>query len=258
MRAGLVVLLSLALAGSALAQEQPAEDPIGDVISGAAATETMDEEQAEAVPADPSFDAPVPTQPPAGDEEAPDLPAAATGAGVLSPSLLTAPPPTINPAAPYIRPPPPSSLPKLDRPVMIDELDRSPEGPKTPTEQAYESRVKSGVLSAQGQQGPLDGPWVVRAGGADLYAFLLVDKGSGVGPPEGAWRSLRSDRPAGQVGLIEIIDRTPTGLYVRFKPKGMRESIVLTLTAVTPGSYSGELWEDGEVRQVTMRRQVGP
>ena len=50
----------------------------------------------------------------------------------------------------------------LDRPVMIDETDRSPDGPPTPLDLGYEARIRGSASSAQGLLGPLDGGWTVQ------------------------------------------------------------------------------------------------
>lgn len=221
-----------ALGGPAPAQTPPQErepagnlpldgsDPIGDMLSGLAASQAMDDDASESA---------VPTAEPT--------------------------PPPLPPATTFVPPPPVTRLPQLDRPVMIDELWRSPEAPPTPLEQAYESRIRGGFLSAQGQQGPLDGGWVLRGpDGQTLFGLQLVDRGAATLLLEGAWRELKPGQPAGRIGLIETVSRTETGgLYLRFTPRGAREPIIVNLVQ-SGGDWSGELWEAGTTRQVTLRR----
>lgn len=235
--AGPVLLTGLwlclaALSGPALGQPAPEEgdpaaaqplegsDPIGDVLSGLAAGQAMDDDASEAAVAPPAAPAPVPERP-----------------GVT-----------------FVPPPPVARLPQLDRPVMIDELWRSPEAPPTPVERAYESRIRGGLQSAQGQQGPLDGGWVLRGSdGQTLFGLQLVDRGGGRGL-EGAWRDLKPGQPTGRSGLIDAILRTETGgLFLRFTPRGAREAIIVNLSP-TGSDWSGDLWEAGMTRPVFLSR----
>ncbi len=255
MRAPLALAALMALlAGPVLAQQQPAgADPIGDVLSGLAARQGMDDDAAES---------PTVTSPQSGERADGDAEDPGDGASLPEP----APPPSYTPPAytpsggysaptPYIPPPPVSRLPQLDRPVMIDELYRTPEAPPTAVEQAYESRIRGGLNAAQGLQGPLDGGWVLRGpDGRTIYGLQLVDKGTGAILLEGAWRSMKQGQPVGQVGLVDSIERTPTGVYIRFTPRGAREASVLQL-APTGGGWGGTLWEAGTNRTVTLRRQ---
>ena len=203
---------SLPLAGS---------DPIGDMLSGLASSQAMDDDASEAA-------VPNPVEPP---------------------------PLTQSPTVTFVPPPPVARLPQLDRPVMIDELWRSPEAPPTSVEQAYESRIRGGLLSAQGQQGPLDGGWLLRGqDGQTLFGLQLVDRGAAALGLEGAWRELKPGQPAGRIGLIEAIARTEAGgLYLRFTPRGAREPVIVNLVPAGR-DWSGELWESGTTRQVTLRR----
>lgn len=261
MRRVLVLATGLALlAWPAPAQEQPAgSDPIGDVLSGLAAQQGMDDDAAEAATAtapeaEPEAAAASPTGAPVveesadGDAEDPGgvPPSAAEPAPALAAPSYSAPPP-------YIPPPPVARLPQLDRPVMIDELYRTPEAPPTPVEQAYESRIRGGLNAAQGLQGPLDGGWVLRGpDGRTLYGLQLVDKGTGAILLEGAWRSMKPG--PGQVGLVDSISRTASGgVDIRFTPRGAREASVLTLEPAG-GGWNGTLWEGGANRAVTLRR----
>jgi hypothetical protein len=251
----LAALMAL-LAGPVLAQEPPAEpDPIGDVLSGLAAQQGMDDDAAESATATaPDAAAESQTNDESADGDAED-PGEAGSLPEPAPAPAYAPAaPVYSAPTPYIPPPPVSRLPQLDRPVMIDELYRTPEAPPTAVEQAYESRIRGGLNAAQGLQGPLDGGWVLRGpDGRTLYGLQLVDKGTGAILLEGAWRSMKPGQPAGQVGLVDSIERTPTGVYIRFTPRGAREASVLQLEP-TGGGWGGTLWEAGTNRTVTLRR----
>lgn len=235
MRLALAITLTLALAaGGARAQaaptlppagpdaQPPAYDPIGDAIAAS-------------LPPDQTTD----MEPDAG----PDAPATAPAA----PSSADA-----APSRPLIIAPrrPPSTL---DRPVMIDEVGKSPEGPPSPTDLGYEMRIRASIASAQGLQGPLDGGWTVRSSyGRPVLALQLVDRGTGYGQLEGAWRSL--DGPAGKVGLIDSLDRQPATLTIRITRAPGKPATVLNLAPASDGSWAGEIVDEYGVHQVTMKR----
>jgi len=261
----LATLMAL-LAGPVMAQEQPvSSDPIGDVLSGLAASQGMDDDAAET---------PTATAPDAAAISQSNIDGAAAesadgdaedpgdGGSLPQPALPPTPPapayrppPVYSSPTPYVAPPPVSRLPQLDRPAMIDELYRTPEAPPTAVEQAYESRIRGGLNAAQGLQGPLDGGWVVRGpDGRTLYGLQLVDKGTGGVMLEGAWRSMTPGQPVGKVGLVDSIERTASGgVYIRFIPRGAREASILQLDPAG-GGWSGTLWEAGANRSVTVRR----
>ena len=143
--------------------------------------------------------------------------------------------------------------PNLDRPVMIDETGKSPDGPPTPTDLGYESRIRASVASAQGLQGPLDGGWTVRSTyGVAVMSLQLVDRGNGFGQLEGAWRTL--DGPVSKVGLIDSLDRQPAVLTIRITKGPGKPTTVLSLTPASDGSWAGDIMDEYGVHQVTMRR----
>jgi hypothetical protein len=234
-RVGLALLLTLTLAAHAGAQEAapaPAQsetgDPIGDILGALPPDQSTDEAEGPA---------PAPT-PEAAVQAAPLVPGAQPAIPILTP----------------VAPPPPSTAaarrPTLDRPVMIDESDRTPDNPPTALDLGYEARIKGSASNAQGLQGPLDGGWTVRGGdGAALYGLQLVDRGD-YGPLEGAWRAMGG---SGRVGLIDSVDRFGTVLTIRITPPGKRTA-VLTLTASGGGGWSGEVADEAGARPVTMRR----
>lgn len=252
----LLLLATLALATSAGAQvyyeapvtpttESPVSsgDPIADLLDG--------------LPPDQSTDSGEPEEEVTAREEqeallaAPFTPGAQPTAPILLPQTPQALPPTAPPAAITTaprRPAPERST--LDRPVMIDETDRSPDSPPTQIDLGYEARVRGSASSAQGLQGPLDGGWTVRgADGAALYALQLVDRSGG--GLEGAWRALGG---SGRVGLIESLDRQGSTLIVRINRGFGRPLTVLTLSTDGVGSWAGNLSDEAGTRAVTMRR----
>lgn len=246
MRLGLALVLTLALgAGGALAQTRPAPppagpdaqppayDPIGDAIAASLPPDQTTDQEPDAMPAD----------------EAPPAP---------PPGYSAPPPPSTRygPARPLITTPPPRPTPTrpgLDRPVMIDETGKSPDGPPSVIDLTYESRIRGSAAASQGLQGPLDGGWTVRTeAGAPVLSLQLVDRGNGYGQLEGAWRSL--DASAGKVGLIDSLDRQPAILTIRITKFPGKPTTVLSLTPASDGSWRGELMDDHGVRPVVMKR----
>ncbi len=133
-----------------------------------------------------------------------------------------------------------------------EETGRSPDGAPTMNDRAYEARMRASFAASQGLQGPLDGHWVVRAGSAELYDLQLVDKSSGV--LEGAWRDPRRKAASDAAGFVDEMVRDGTSLTLRFHPKGGTEMVSITLAPAGYGAWSGELVEQGQRRQVTMKR----
>ena len=82
---------------------------------------------------------------------------------------------------------------------------------------AYDARLRASAAAAERFQGPLDGGWILAAGGGDLYAFQLVDKGDRL---DGAWRDLRRPGDPAASGFLDEIRRTADGLTLRFTPPG--------------------------------------
>jgi len=260
------LLIALVLASAAGAQETapvqtapvetlaPADapttdDPIGALLQDLPPDQSTDmdvEEPApQALPAAPTPSLPVPiapmTLPPPKRDPAPV---------VTSPASPPAAAPYVyTPPAPLVIPRPPR--PTLDRPVMIGETGRSPDGPPTEIDIGYESRLRSSFQSAQGLQGPLDGGWTIRAhDGAALYGLQLVDKGYGY-MAEGAWRLMNG---SGKVGLIDSLDRQSTILTIRITRSYGKQPAVLTLTQNADGSWTGDLNDEAGTRPVTMKR----
>lgn len=257
-RTGVALLLTLSLAATAAGAQEatpqgptgaPGGDPIGDLIGALPPDQTTDEAEPEPGPSDPS----------AALQSAPFMPGAQPATPILTPQPPPATPPAappgyvqvqpFDPGAPTLRPATPPR-PMLDRPVMIDEVGRSPDGPPTPLDLGYEARIRGSAASAQGLQGPLDGGWTVRgADGVAIYGFQLVDRG-GYGPLEGAWRALGG---SGRVGLIDSLERQGSLLTIRIT-RVYGKTAVLTLTASSDGAWVGDLSDETGTRAITMRR----
>jgi hypothetical protein len=137
-----------------------------------------------------------------------------------------------------------AAAPHLTAPVTVEQSGLSPDAPPTVRDLAYESRVRSSFASAQGFQGPLDGSFVLSAGGQDLYSFELVDRARG-GELEGAWRDLRKP---GTLGFIDEISRSTGGdLTLRFGDA----SATLRGGGV---QWSGQIQDGGRSQTATLRR----
>lgn len=228
MIARLILILTLCVGASpVLAQEV---DPIGALLDRPAAAAPQ--------PA-PAVQAPVLT-PPAVQEPLP---------AVVSPDRPRFVP--LTPAPAPVRPPPART--QVQDPVMIDELDRTPEPPLTTTDLNYESRLRASIASAQGLQGPLDGRWVMRtASGAQIYSLQLVD--TGMGRLEGAWRDLRRPGALDASGFVDEIRRAGAQLYVRFETGGGHQATSAQLDPRADGSWEGELYDDGHRHKVILKR----
>ena len=120
----------------------------------------------------------------------------------------------------------------------------APEARPSASDLAYDSRLLASAASAEQFQGRLDGGWTLAAKGqGDLYAFELVDKRDVL---EGAWRDLHA--PAAS-GVLDKIERVPTGLILRFTPTG-QAPVGITLSR----DLRGELEQGGKRAAVRMRR----
>ena len=201
-------------------------------------------------------DAQFPAFDPIGDAIAAALPPDQTTDQEADAEAAAPPPvPTARPEHPPYRPMvvAPSRAPLLDKPVMIDETGKSPDGPPTPLDLGYESRIRASVAAAQGLQGPLDGGWTVRSTyGVAVMTLQLVDRGNGYGQLEGAWRSL--DGQVSKVGLIDSLDRQPVVLTIRITKSPGKPTTVLTLVPTSDGGWTGEVSDEYGVHQVTMKR----
>ncbi len=170
---------------------------------------------------------------PAPDPQEPDT--AATGAVVEPDPVAPAAPPIVS------RPPP-----ALTRPVFVDEAGRTPDGPATPADLAYDSRLRASAASVRAFRGPLDGGWTVLSGARELYAFQLQDRDGGL---QGAWRDLRRPGALDASGFVEQVERTETGVAFRLGG-GAR----IALRADGASRWVGELDEAGRSQAVSLRR----
>jgi hypothetical protein len=164
-----------------------------------------------------------------------------TAPGIVAPT--PAPPPYV---------PPPTRRPRLDAPVQIEETGRTPDGPPTANDRNYEARMRASFAASQGMQGPLDGRWVVRAAGGELFELQLSDRSQGT--LEGAWRDPRRKGAADASGFIDDIQRYGNQLTVRIQARQGVDPVRMVLEAGLGGGWSGQLTEAGERRAVTMGR----
>jgi hypothetical protein len=208
-----IVLLALLAAaplgapGAAQAQAQPPADPIGALLRNGAPPKDVDPEE-------------------------PDT--AASGGKVDA-----------DPVVPATRRPAPRA-PTLSRPVRIEETGKAPDGPPTPADVAYDSRLRASMASAQGFQGPMDGGWTLFAGNRELYVLQLTDRNGAV---EGAWRDLRRPGALDASGFIDGTERTGGDLTIRFAGGAV------AVLHSADGRWAGELTEAGARHPVTLRRR---
>ncbi len=129
----------------------------------------------------------------------------------------------------------------------VEDPSKLPEPPKSVPDATYDARVLSSAASAELFQGPLDGGWTLASPQkGDLYALEVIDKRDRL---EGAWRDLRRARDPDGSGVIDQIQRTPTGLEMQFAPKGqapVRVSLKRDL--------QGEMEQAGIRAPVSLRR----
>jgi hypothetical protein len=209
-RSAAVLLCFAALAAAAPAAAQQNSDPIGALL----------ERQGKVLPEDE-----------ATAEESRSRPAAPAPEDSL-PATPTAP------------------APRLTAPVHVEETGKSPDGPPTPRDLAYESRLRASFASAQRFQGSLDGSWTIAGPTGDLYALELVDRGRNV--VEGAWRDLRRKGAVGASGFVDEIERVGSEMTLRFAGGASA-----TLESQPDGRWTGQLTEAGQTSSVTLRKS-GP
>lgn len=167
------------------------------------------------------------------DPDEPDT--AATGARVDPDPLL--------PAQPQAYVPP---RPVLTEPVFLDETGKAPDGPPTPADQAYDSRLRSSAAAVRGYQGPMEGGWTLMAAGRPLYVLQLVDRGGYV---DGAWRDLRRPGATEGSGYIDDVQRSGGAMTIR-----LAAGIVVVLHAAD-GRWTGQLTEGGKTEAATLSRR---
>lgn len=160
-------------------------------------------------------------------------------------------PQTAEPAPATAAPPPPASAPDA-KPVYVDEVGRTPDGPPTLADRTYEARLRASFASAQGLQGPLDGRWTLSVADEDLYALQLVDKGGS--NLEGAWRDVHRAGAVQGSGFLAEIARVGSSLTFRFQPNADGPALNASLAATQDGRWTGELTDGASRRTVVMRR----
>lgn len=167
----------------------------------------------------------------------PDEPeTAATGSRVDPEPALPAQP------QPYVPP-----RPLLTEPVFIHETGKSPDGPPTAADQAYDSRLRSSAAAVRGFQGPMEGAWTLSADGRALYALQLVDRAGFV---DGSWRDLRRPGALEGSGYIDDVQRTGGDIIIRFAT-----GIVAVLRS-GGGQWTGQLTEGGRTEAATLARRA--
>lgn len=128
----------------------------------------------------------------------------------------------------------------------VEDPGKLPETPPTVPDVAYDARVRSSAASAEMFQGALDGGWTLADGRGDRYAFELVDKRDKV---EGAWRDLRRKGEPAVSGVLDKVQRVPSGLVIAFTPPD-QTPITVTLGA----NLRGELAQGRARTPVTLRK----
>jgi hypothetical protein len=210
LRAAVIVLAAAGLAaGPARSQSPPPADPIDALLR--------------------HQPAPIKVIPP----EEPDT--AASGSQVE--------PDVAVPQAPPDRRPP---APKPGAPTRLDETGKSPDGPPTAADVAYDNRIRAGLMAAEGFMGPLDGGWTLLAGGKELYVLQLADRN---GELQGAWRDPRRAGQPDSSGLIDEIVREGAAVRLRFA------AVSGVLRPAGSGGWSGELIEGGRTQSVKLARR---
>lgn len=167
------------------------------------------------------------------DPEEPDT--AATGSSAVEPD-------PVLPAAPRTYVP----RPTLTEPVHISETGKAPDGPPSPADQAYDSRLRSSAASVRSFQGPLEGGWTLSAGGRELYELQLVDRDGYV---DGAWRDLRRAGALDASGFIEDVRRAGGDITFRFSAG------VVVVVHPAGARWTGELTEAGRTQPANLTRR---
>lgn len=168
------------------------------------------------------------------DPDEPDT--AATGSRVDPDPVLPGQP------QPYV-----PQRPLLTEPVFIHETGKSPDGPPTAADQAYDSRLRASAAAVRGFQGPMEGAWTLSADGRALYALQLVDRGGFI---DGAWRDLRRPGALEGSGYIDDVQRTGGDITIRFA-----DGIVAVLRPAD-GRWTGKLTEGGRTEAATLARRA--
>jgi hypothetical protein len=127
-----------------------------------------------------------------------------------------------------------------------------------PGDNAIDARVRASAEAAQGYQGQLDGAWMLTdTAGKPIYDLQLVERAGGAGALEGVFRDARGVAVAGDVGLIDHLERTAgPALTLSFHPQGGGAPLTIILKGGADGVWAGELREGDAVTAVKLRRQL--
>ncbi|MGA0602543.1 hypothetical protein ACO2Q3_17680 [Caulobacter sp. KR2-114] len=159
----------------------------------------------------------------------------------------TAPPPAAMPGAGPAPALPPGA-------IALDQAGRTPDGPMSDTDLAFEQRLRQSVASAEGLQGPLDGEWTLYgADGKPLYVFMFVDPAGGRGPLEAAWRDLRRPRGADDLGVVDSLQHAGPVLTLNFAAHPGATATVVQLQGAG-AAWNGQITEGGTLQKVSLRR----
>ena len=138
-------------------------------------------------------------------------------------------------------------------PVTIDQVGRTPGGPLTPQEEAFDKQLRQSYSVVDQQQGPLEGAWrLLAADGKPLFGFQLADLPRG--GVEGAWRDLRRPSALGGSGFIAVIYRDEDSLRMNFYEREGEGPTEIVLTPTGSGQWTGNLWDESRKVPVTMQR----
>jgi len=138
-------------------------------------------------------------------------------------------------------------------PVTIDQVAKTPGGPLTPQEEAFDQQVRQSYSVVDQKQGPLEGAWRLMASdGKPLFGFQLADLPKG--GVEGAWRDLRRQSALGGSGFIAEIYRDEDSLRMNFYERDGEAATEIVLTPSASGEWSGNLWDDNRKIPVIMKR----
>jgi hypothetical protein len=137
--------------------------------------------------------------------------------------------------------------------VTIDQLGRTPGGPLTPQEEAFDKQLRQSYSVVDQQQGPLEGAWrLLATDGQPLFSFQLADLPRG--GVEGAWRDLRRPSALGGSGFIAVIYRDEDSLRMNFYEREGEGPTEIVLTPTGSGQWTGNLWDESRKVPVTMQR----
>jgi hypothetical protein len=138
-------------------------------------------------------------------------------------------------------------------PVTLEQTGKTPGGPLTPQDEAFDQQVRQSYSAADQRQGPLEGTWrLATTDGKGLFSFQLADLPKG--GVEGAWRDLRRQSALGGSGFIAEIYRDEDGLRMNFYERDGEGATEIVLSPSGPNEWAGNLWDDNRKIAVIMKR----